>query len=159
MPNKRENRLLFYILSFTWGLPMTIVGLFVFLFTKVFLKNHITKIERVAGRICVVVDYPSMGGVSLGLIYIVGTWHSKALHQHELGHTIQNIRWGFLFPFIIGIPSIIRAALWPRLCASYYKKYHKPKNYYGIWFEGNASKLGATYLREEVKNAVYKTNS
>ena len=34
------RRILFYILSFTWGLPMTLVGLVVILFSLPFKRVH-----------------------------------------------------------------------------------------------------------------------
>lgn len=55
---------------------------------------------------------------------------------HEYGHSIQNIIFGPLFPFVIGIPSALR--YWYRELNS--EKITTP--YDAIWFEGWASKLG-----------------
>lgn len=154
---KKENRLLFYISSLTWGLLMTIIGLFVFLFMVVFMKKKILKIKVIAGRLCISANLSSLGGISLGLFYMVGRSEYKDvfIHAHELGHSIQNAYLGPLFLPIIGIPSIIRAALWRKISSRHYEKYGWPADYYSIWFEKNANILGGKYLIDEIKKDIY----
>ena len=63
-----------------------------------------------------------------------------------MGHGIQNLYWGPLMIFVIVIPSVTR--FWYR---EWYWKYRYPKTgkalppYDSIWFEGQATKLGAKY--------------
>lgn len=62
---------------------------------------------------------------------------------HEAGHGLQNIVWGFLFPFVVCIPSAIR--YWYREL-KYHRKHIKPKTEYDdIWFEGQATRWGHIY--------------
>ena len=42
-----------------------------------------------------------------------GSAQSEAAQIHEAGHGVQNCLWGVLFPFIIGIPSLIGCAVNP----------------------------------------------
>ena len=58
---------------------------------------------------------------------------------HEYGHSIQNLWWGWLMPFVICIPSAVR--YWYREIRYAIGKPPKTK-YDDIWFEGQATKLG-----------------
>jgi hypothetical protein len=65
---------------------------------------------------------------------------------HECGHGLQNCIWGPLFPFVIAIPSAVR--YWYR---EFLHKHNKAKyvllpDYDAIWFEGQATKWGKTYV-------------
>lgn len=152
MPNKKENRILFYISSLTWGLLMTLIGLFVFLFVNIFMRDKILVRSIVAGRICMSLNSRYLGGISLGLFYLVGRSEYKIhhIHIHELGHSIQNAMWGPLFLLVIGIPSIARASVWRIIRKRYFKKHNVYPDYESIWFESNATELGYKYIYEEV---------
>ena len=57
---------------------------------------------------------------------------------HEFGHSLQNLIFGPLFPFIVAIPSVIRCQY-----QNYRSKKGLPnKEYDSIWFEFQASSLG-----------------
>lgn len=82
------------------------------------------------------------GGVSLGIVIIVPEGAIKWKLNHELGHAIQNCKYGLLMPFIVGIPSAIRY---------HYRKSRKKRGllnktgYYDIWFEKEANEYGEKY--------------
>lgn len=127
--------MLFYILSFTWGIIMSLIGLLAFISLiiaqfkpKVF--HHIIYFE--VGH--------NWGGVNLGCFFIVSCDSSYRTLQHEAGHAIQNIMLGILFPFIIAIPSVIR--YWYRELKYNRRHITPPTRYDAIWFESWATKIG-----------------
>lgn len=148
MPNKRDI-LLFYTLSFTWGIVYTIVGLFVLLYFVLFKYDKIS-ILIIAGRICIRTDGKYWGGISLGIVYIVDARNSYRLHVHELGHTVQHIMFGPLFIPLVAIPSVIRANLRKKYRKFLYDKNGKYIEYDSVWFEGQATRLGEKYFSETV---------
>lgn len=136
-----EHKLLYYILSFTWGLPMTLVGivvtivlLMINLFLKLFKKKTIP-IKRYHHTYYFEIG-KYWGGLELGMMFIKGSSTSERTSQHELGHTYQNCVLGPFFPILVALPSAIR---W------WYRKLtpNKLHNMYDdIWFEECASNLG-----------------
>lgn len=100
---KRLKLFLFYLLSFTWGLPMTLIGTIV----SIILLIGKQKPEKFYNRIYFKIG-KNWGGVNFGPIFI--TDNSPSLHtkQHECGHGLQNIVLGPLMPFVVSIPSMIR---------------------------------------------------
>lgn len=135
-----KNKALFYILSFTWGIIMTVIGLI----SAVVLicAGHTPK--RWGGCLYFNIG-ENWGGLSLGLVIITDKRDNESTKNHEFGHAIQNCRYGLLMPFIVCIPSAIRY---------HYRNWrtgHGKKNktgYYDIWFEGEATKLGNKYIEE-----------
>ena len=81
------------------------------------------------------------GGFSCGVFFFTSQNPSLHTKQHEAGHGIQNIMFGFLMPFIVSIPSALR--YWYRELTP--NKKHP--NYYSIWFENQANKLGQKYFK------------
>lgn len=152
MPYKNKLAI-FYILSFTWGIVMSLVGLFVFLFIRLFMNNQVN-IFKVAGRIAIVFKNKSFGGLSLGFVYLVDNGNSMSTHLHELGHTIQNAYFGPFFILLVAIPSAIRYHIRSYLVNSKRKKYSELKPYDSIWFEGQATKLGNKYFKGVNINAI-----
>ena len=83
------------------------------------------------------------GGVNLGIVIITDNTPTDHTLQHEHGHAIQNAMYGLAFPFIVAIPSFIR--YWIREIQ--YKVGKPPKTEYdAIWFEKEATELGAKYF-------------
>lgn len=121
---------MYYTLQWTWGIIMNIIGLAACGLAKL-LKWPIQHYRKAIEIICPI----NFGGVSFGMFIIRGVKCNNVL-PHEYGHSIQNIIFGPLFPFIIGIPSALR--YWYREINS--EKITTP--YDAIWFEGWASKLG-----------------
>lgn len=139
MSTRIKKLICFYIVSFTWGIIMSIIGLIVILFSLFF-----KKVKTYHGRLYVVWG-ERWGGVELGCFFVCSkTDEYDSLMAHECGHTLQNCIWGPLMPFVVCIPSAIR--YWYREF-----KYHKkglipPTKYDDIWFEGQATKWGHEYI-------------
>lgn len=128
---------LFYLLSFTWGLPMTLIGIIVGTILTIAGK----KSEKWGACRYFKVG-KNWGGVELGLIFVTDETPTKHTKNHEHGHAIQNCYFGFLMPFIVCIPSAVR--YWYRKYREYIGKPCTTK-YDDIWFEGHASKIGTIY--------------
>jgi hypothetical protein len=138
---KNFNKL-YYILTFTWGILPNILGLFVSLFFKYILKAE-TKMEY--GR-CVFIAGNDWGGLSLGNFVFMSksAASDSSILSHEIGHSLQNIIWGPLFLFVIGIPSATRC--WYRETSAYIDHPEKHTDYDAIWFEGQATEWGTKYV-------------
>lgn len=129
----KKNKWLYYILLFTWGLWMSLIGLIVSLCLLIGAQKPcgifgLWKFE-IKER---------WGGCSLGCMYIRDTTSVESVDRHEIGHTYQNCILGPLFPFIVAIPSAIR--YWDRIRRK--KKGETLKPYDAIWFEGSATDIG-----------------
>lgn len=129
---------LYYLLSLTWGLPLTIAGGLVAL---VMLWGGFTP-RRFGGCIYFEIG-KGWGGLNLGLVFLCQEGASDTLKTHEFGHSIQNCLWGVFTPFVVHFPSMAR--YWLRE----YKAAHGEKlpPYDAVWFEGQATKFGERYLR------------
>ena len=133
-----RNKFLFYFLSVTWGLPLTLLGCIV----ATFLLATGHKPQK--WGYCYYFEVgKGWGGLELGPIFLVNKNASKYTKNHELGHGIQNCYFGLLMIFVISIPSAIR--YWYREVK---KKIGTPctTNYYDIWFEKQASDLGKDFM-------------
>lgn len=136
LPNVRF-RWLYYLLQFTWGLPMNLIGMIVALSLKCCGK----KAYRYGWNYYF--ELPVNFGLELGIFFIApinGSAHTK---NHEHGHAIQNIYFG---PFCIGmitIPSAIR--FWIREIQYMIKKPPKTK-YDDAWMEGQATNSGNSFI-------------
>lgn len=133
---------LYWIVQLTWGLLMTILGIFATLFSIVFLKGKVHK----NGFSIIVETGGYWGGVSLGAFALCGNYSKVSpywfehIRKHEFGHSLQNLLWGVLFPFVIAIPSAIR--YWyskrnPSLLGNWYNS---------IWFEKQANSWGESAI-------------
>ena len=136
--DKHMNKLTFYLLSFTWGLPMTLIGGIVGVALMIVGKRP----ERWGACWHFKVG-KSWGGANLGLIFLTDNTPSKHTKNHEHGHAIQNCYFGFFMPFIVCIPSAVR--YWYRELKYYRKGLIPPTEYDSVWFEGDATKLGDIY--------------
>lgn len=96
--------IIFYILSFTWGLLYTLIGSLVMLVLLIAGK----KPERFNDRFYIRVGKKSWGGCEMGPWFICDQSPTLHIKQHESGHGFQNVLWGPLFPFVVCIPSAIR---------------------------------------------------
>ena len=125
---------LYYMLSFTWGLPLTLIGLIVGLALvtvgikpKKWLYGYYFEIGK------------GWGGLNLGIVFFCGKGCSTHTKNHEFGHSLQNCVFGIFTFFIVHIPSFIR--YWYREL----RRFMGLKNesaYDDIWFEGQATKWG-----------------
>ena len=137
---KKLSKRAFYILSWTWGLPMTLIGAIVTLVLKIAGK------EVKKWGYCYYVEVgKNWGGLELGMFFLKDSNPSTHTNNHEHGHAIQNCYWGILMPFVICIPSAIR--YWYRRIRN--KLGYKILTAYDdIWFEGQATALGKSYVEE-----------
>ena len=137
--------IIFWIISLTWGALMTIPG---FIITGVAIlcggkphKNGCSYIVEIGGN---------WGGLELGCVALCGSYYESSrdwyehTRKHEFGHAIQQLIFGPLQLFIVGIPSAIR--YWYQIIMRQHGK-HFNKNWYdSIWFEGTASKWGTYWV-------------
>ena len=95
-------KFLYYLIQWTWGLPMNIIGAITYIICNCFgYKSYWFRNAR-----CIV--HPkNFGGVELGMFFVRGEKNTSVC-EHEYGHSIQNLWWGPLFPFVIAIPSAFR---------------------------------------------------
>ena len=143
--------ILYWIGQLTWGILMTIIGIFTAIFCLIFLKgkphkNGYSFIIEVGGN---------WGGVNLGAISLCGNYSQidnywfEHTRKHEAGHSLQNLIFGPLFPFIVAIPSA---------CRYWYSRYMYKKGiflsnawYESAWFEHTATNWGTWYI-DKVEN-------
>ena len=138
---KKSKRILFWALSLTWGLPMTLFGALValgLLVTGHRPKKFHQNIYFEVGR--------GWGGFECGAFFVVNKGAPLYLKLHEAGHGIQNIILGPLMPFVVSIPSAIRYWYREYLVRSGRKKYSDLPPYDAAWFEGWATNLGEKYF-------------
>jgi len=102
----KNNKVIFWLLSLTWGLPMTLVGAAAALILA--LKSYV---PTRWGPCWVFVVGEGWGGINLGPVIIISKTSKIRTIYHEIGHALQNCLWGPLFPFVIAIPSAIRYQL------------------------------------------------
>lgn len=133
--NPRLTKAQFYTLSFTWGLPLTLIGCVVA--TVLCLLGH----RPAKWSHCYYFEVgENWGGVELGVFFVKDKTSGIQTMNHECGHAIQNCYLGFLMPFIVSVPSAIR--YWYRQYLRSVKKVETLPAYDSIWFEGQATKLG-----------------
>lgn len=133
------SKTLFWILSWTWGFPMTFIGSLIFILLQLAgikpSKNQYGWVFEIG---------KDWGGVEMGPFAIVNENPSQHILDHEFGHSLQNCYIGPLMPFI-SIASAIR--YWYREYLTRVKgmKYSELPDYDDIWFEGTATYLGKHY--------------
>ena len=128
----------FYILSLTWGLPLTLIGALIALGLR--LTGHRPKRF---GWVRYFETGKDWGGLELGLFFVRCENADRRLSEHEFGHAIQNCVFGPLTPILITLPSIAR--YWYRRGAESLGKIPR-SGYDDVWFEGQASRLGRRYM-------------
>lgn len=133
-----RNKKIFYLLSFTWGLPLTLIGCIIAAVLMACGKKPI----KYGWFWYFEVGY-YWGGLELGPIFLVQHKASEFTKTHEAGHGIQNTRYGPMMLFIVTIPSAIR--YWYREFRSFINRPCKT-GYQDIWFEAEANRLGAEVM-------------
>lgn len=130
----------FYLLSLTWGLPMSLAGLAVA--AAMLLSGR--RMYRFGPCFCFERG-ENWGGMTWGFVIVTCRGAGERLLAHELGHAMQNCRFGPFMPFLVGIPSSLRyhaRRLWTRAT----KK--EPRTPYdAAWFEGQATAVGTEYVK------------
>lgn len=111
-------------LLYAWELPQNLLGL---LLRAIYKGNDSTYESSIVRR-----STFFRGGISLGKYIIVSQWASRKTVKHKYGHCKQSKYLGWLYLVVIGLQSILHAAL----CKC------KNHNYHDMWFEKWADKLG-----------------
>lgn len=133
---------LFYFISFTWGLPMTLVGVLCSL--AMLITGHKPKLFH---QMIYFEVGSGWGGFNAGCFFFCSKDSGDSVKRHESGHGIQNLILGVTMPFVVGIPSVIRYWCREWLVRSGRKKYNELPEYSSIWFEHQADILGKKYFR------------
>lgn len=108
------------ILDFIWELPQNLLGLIVML---VYRMGHRT-VETFKDGHCVIYNWSNLSAVSLGWYQFTYSHETALTCSHEVGHSHQSLYLGWLYLFVIGIPSIIWAGIvHPKVGGSYYRFY------------------------------------
>ena len=132
------SRKWFYILSLTWGLPLTICGAVVALFLLA--TGH--RPHRWGACWYFVIGKTYWGGLNLGPIFLCQNGATDHLKSHEHGHAIQNC---FMGPLILPLVLLSATRYHDRERRARRGEVLKP--YDAWWFEGQATKLGTRYIR------------
>ena len=135
---KNIGKFNFYLLSFTWGLPLTLTGLMVAL--VLICTGH----KPQKWGYCYYFEVgENWGGLEIGIIFLKGKRQGEHTKNHEHGHAIQNCYWGPLTPFVICMPSAIR--YWYRRIRTKLGLENKTA-YDDFWVEGQASRWGTSLI-------------
>ena len=145
-PDKKEKNalidILFYVVQWTWGLPVNLVGGILFLICTKIKKRKWQKF----GYSYIVYLPWNQGGLSLGLFIFMKDNHESEkwtynTRIHEYGHTWQCLLLGPFYYFIVAIPSVV----WYSFFDSFRKK--KKVSYYKLYCESWANTLGQKATR------------
>jgi len=134
--------LVFYLIQWTWGLSVNLVGGIAYLICTKLLGY---RWQRFGYSRIVFVPWKG-GGLSLGLFIFMKNNHSKKTWTyntriHEYGHTWQCLLLGPLYWIIIAIPSFI----WCNCFAGYRKKNNVP--YSALYCESWANSWGQKFSK------------
>lgn len=130
--------ILFWLASLTWGCIMTALGLLAAL--GLLITGH--KPQKFLHALYFEVG-KNWGGINLGPVFIVSKGSTLVTKYHEYGHGLQNLCWGPLFLFVIGLPSLFRCWYRSYLLKTGKKTYETLPLYDSIWFEGQATEWGS----------------
>ena len=131
------SRVLFYLVQFTWGLPVNLFGGAMYLLLRGRFRH-----ERFRNAFITYIP-GNWGGVSLGLFIFIAEGKDEGWTRdtriHEYGHTIQCLLLGPFYWFVIGIPS----AVWCNFFGAYRRK--RNISYYKLYCESWANKWGSKW--------------
>lgn len=135
---KKKDKIIYYILQFTWGLPLNIMGFLVAL--VLILCGKKPKKHKLCWYFPIGKNW---GGLEFGLFFLTDDKENEYILNHEFGHSIQNSWYGPFF-LILWILGIIRYNY--RQIIKKIKPNKQLSPYYSIWFEKQASILGASKI-------------
>lgn len=136
---------LFYLIQWTWGLPVNLIGGVVALICRA--KGY----EQKRFKRALITYLPwKQGGLSLGLFIFIRKEHPNEIWRyntpiHEYGHTWQALLLGPLYWLIIGLPS----AVWCNFFEKYRRKNHV--SYYVFYPEKWANAWGQKFSGMRMK--------
>lgn len=131
-----------FLLDWVWQLPQNLCGI-------IYKSTISTKVLFTSNKYNIYVK-DSKGNVSLGKYIFISKNSSKSNNVilHECGHCIQSYKLGPLYLLVVGLPSLIHAALHKYICSN--------KNYYHFFIEKWTNKLVG--LRADKTGRLYKIN-
>lgn len=139
--NPKLSLFLFYLLTFTWGLPFTLIGCITALIF--ILRGY----RPQKWGYCYYFELGNnWGGMNLGMFFFCGKNSSPALKSHEHGHAVQNCYLGPLMIPVVALPSLIRSRYRNHLITKKHIDRETLPPYDSIWFEGGATRLGNEIL-------------
>ena len=130
---KKINRKQFYLLSFTWGLPLSLFGVIVCLALRVFG----CKPQRYGYCYCIEIG-KTWGGLEFGWFFLAGKENSEFIKKHELGHGYQN---ACLYGWVTPVLWLIAA------CRYWLQRLGVRMDYHKWFYEAKANDIGA-YIME-----------
>ena len=138
------NKKIFWLLSLTWGLPMTLVGGVVYLALRI--TGH--KPKKAGYATYFEIDACN-GGFSAGPVIVTCKNPGMYLLSHEHGHSINNCQLG---PFMVvgSIASVAR--YWYRELRYHRRGLIPPTAYDDFWFEALATKTGREFFKTYKEN-------
>lgn len=124
----------FYLLSFTWGLPMSLLGCLVCGVLMCFGKRP----KRYGHAFYIPIGGGGWGGLELGWFFLVDKYESEFIKNHELGHAYQSACiLGWAYP-IFWLIAIVR--YWVHRFGVHLE-YHK------WWLERQANDIGSELMK------------
>lgn len=93
----------YWLIQCTWGLPMTLIGAIIAL--GLLISGH--KPKHLGPTVYFEVG-ENWGGVELGGFFLCDKHSPLETKYHECGHSLQNMIWGPLMPFVVCLPSAAR---------------------------------------------------
>ena len=135
------SRFLFYLVQWTWGLPVNLIGLIVYLILYKKCRH-----EKFHNAYITYLPWKH-GGLSTGLFIFMADGKSADwtynTRIHEYGHTIQCLLLGPLYWLVIGLPS----AVWCNCFEGYRRKHNV--SYYKLYCESWANRWGEKWSCEK----------
>lgn len=144
------KRFLFYLVQWTWALPINLIGLVGYIiFAKIKKCEH----ERFFNAVITYVPGPeSFGGISFGTFIFMNPNRDEQFKYntriHEYGHSFQAILLGPVWFLVVAIPSFVWCNFKPL------KEYRKKNNvsYYSLYCEAWANRWGQAATKLKQKN-------
>lgn len=133
---------LFYLVQWTWGLPVNLVGGIAYLICTKLLGRR----WQHFGYARIVYLPWNAGGLSLGLFIFMKDHHKNKkwtynTRIHEYGHTWQCLLLGPLYYLVVALPSCI----WCNFFEGYRKKHNV--SYYKLYCESWANAFGQKFSK------------
>lgn len=136
-----KEKKVFYILSFTWGLIMTLIGLCAALY--LIARGY----EARRHGYCLCFSKGSgWGGVNLGIVIIKCAEVGNSTKNHEHGHAVQNCYYGPL-QCVFSLMSAARYHYRKHVIKTGKKKAEDLPDYDAFWFEGQATRVGDAQMK------------
>lgn len=129
---KKLTKKQFYLLSFTWGLPISLAGVIVCGILMCFGYK-----PKKFGHCYYIAIGKNWGGFELGWFFLIDKRETEFLKQHETGHGYQN---ACLFGWFMPVLCVISAIRY------WLQRFGVKLDYYAWWFEGDASNKWWQYL-------------